>query len=194
MLRKVHSAASLTRSGSGRLLDATAQHVHKHLSLLRTDSSSDVSPSGRTTFHIEYNVWVALSSLLYMAVSAVFVAHGRWTLAATFTTVSVCSVLADSVTPHSHLANVADRLVATVTGILYPVRITVWPGAASVRFRVFIVYLTLICMCLLAWSRSCTTQAQYVVRHSLWHAVSAMGLVYLAHKDSAGLMHDIASL
>jgi len=46
MLRKVHSAASLTRSGSGRLLDATAQHVHKHLSLLRTDSSSDVSPSG----------------------------------------------------------------------------------------------------------------------------------------------------
>ena len=80
----------------------------------------------------------------------------------------------------------------------------------------------LICMCFLAWSRSCTTQAQYVVRHSLWHAVrafcathhtpwvpplapevmgvpfclqvSALGLVYLAHKDSAGLMHDIASL
>ena len=34
---------------------------------------------------------------------------------------SICSVLADSVTPHSHLANFADRAVATVAGIFYPV-------------------------------------------------------------------------
>ena len=34
---------------------------------------------------------------------------------------SVCSVMADSVTPHSHLANFADRAVATVAGLFYPV-------------------------------------------------------------------------
>jgi hypothetical protein len=45
MLRKVSSAASLTRSSSTKVLDATTAHVHKHLQLLlRTDPST--SPSG----------------------------------------------------------------------------------------------------------------------------------------------------
>lgn len=180
------SNPTLRRVGS-RVLDSTAAHVGQHFALLQPANGN---ASGRTAFHIKYSTWVALSSVLYMGPALVFWYQDCIVSAAVFMLVSVCSVMADSVTPHSHLANFADRAVATVAGLFYPVRLIFLPGPACASFRVFSLFLLLVCLCFLAWSRQAISQKQYVLRHSLWHAASALGLIYMSHKESTGLIDD----
>mmetsp|Transcript_8761 Transcript_8761/g.16540 ORF Transcript_8761/g.16540 Transcript_8761/m.16540 type:complete len:277 (+) Transcript_8761:81-911(+) len=175
-----------------RVASGTFDHISAHIKLLTPDPKGNAS--GRAEFYIEYSTCVALSSLLYSAVAYVYLQHNHFSGTATFLLVSVCSVFADSITPHSHLANVADRAVATVGGFAFPIRVMIAPGPASISFRLFLLLLLIFCLCFLAWSRSCTTQDQYILRHSLWHAVSALGLCYMAHKDGSGLVHDIRTM
>jgi len=180
------SLKTLTRVSSSTL-ELTSFHLQKQVQLMQSGKPC-------RDFRIEYSSIVAVSSLLYAAVSSVFVFYQRYLWAAGFLTVSICSLFADSLAPRNSFVNRADRFVATTGILVYPIRILILPGEATLNFRWLLLLLLIGCLAVLVWSRTCVNQRQYEIRHSLWHLVSAAALYFLAYKESNSLMDEWFSM
>ena len=142
------------------------------------------------SFVIEFNLGVCLSSLCYLAVAAIYAIHSHVVMASLFLAVTVCSVFADSVAPSSAMWNSLDRVVATFTTALAPVRTIVWPGVACAEVRLSTACFTAMALSLLFWSRESKTMSHYAWRHSAWHIFSALTLSWLADVTGRGALQQ----
>lgn len=68
--------------------------------------------------------------------------------------------------------------------VLGPVKAIVL--ASSVSRRVQVIFVCGGSLSLLAWSRQSKTQKEFVLRHTLWHVVSAVALTWLTFAVSLG--------
>ncbi|KAJ8904637.1 hypothetical protein NDN08_001155 [Rhodosorus marinus] len=101
-------------------------------------------------------------------------------LGALFVMVTVASAFSDSIIWWNRVVKTADRTIATVAVSLSPVRaIFVLPPT----LRKVVMLLLVASLGSLAWSRRSKNMSEFRTRHSVWHAVSAIGLTYLATID-----------
>lgn len=123
---------------------------------------------------------VAASSLLFLTVCVPYARASDYVAAGAFALVTVCSALADGLCPHWAWTHPLDRVVATVVFFAYPVRVIAFDSCASPTLRATIVVLAGVSLACLRWARASTTQAQFVLRQSVWHVVAASSLAYTA--------------
>ena len=141
--------------------------------------------SGQLKLQIEYSPWVCGSSLLYLAVALTYVRTGLLRWAAWFLLQTFFSLQADSLNVRSPFFNAGDRLIATIGTCLMPVRIVVWEDAPTWQNRLYVFALTVFALSFLGWSRRSTKQAEYELRHTVWHVASSLCLCWFAARDSA---------
>ena len=103
--------------------------------------------------------------------------------------VTYFSVQADSISPHSRFYNAADRVCASIGLLICPVRVTLL-NECSGEFRAAVWALFLLCFATLTWSRQSANSGQFVFRHSLWHALSIIGLSWLAWRETHGTVTE----
>lgn len=158
--------------------------------LVRSSSVKHLELLMNGDFHLEikFSYWVALSSLLYWCVAVAYFAYQMYLLGVLFVLIGIFSLLADSVLPHSKFVNSSDRLFATLGTLFSPVRLIFWCAKASFLFRIKVALMLLLSLAILNWSRSSTSQKEFVVRHTVWHAFSAAGLSYIAVMEGAGIL------
>mmetsp|Transcript_2296 Transcript_2296/g.8292 ORF Transcript_2296/g.8292 Transcript_2296/m.8292 type:complete len:186 (-) Transcript_2296:1358-1915(-) len=158
--------------------------------LVRSSSVKHMQLLLNGDFHldIKFSYWVALSSLLYWGVAMAYYAYHKYLLGVLFVLIGIFSLLADSVLPHSKFVNSSDRFFATLGTLCSPVRLIFWCEKASALFRIKVALLLLVSLAILNWSRSSTSQEEFVVRHTVWHAFSAAGLSYIAVMEGAGIL------
>lgn len=158
--------------------------------LVRSSSVKHIELLVNGDFHldIKFSYMVALSSLLYWGVAMAYFAYQRYPMGVLFVLIGIFSLLADSVLPHSKFVNSFDRLFATLGTLCSPVRLIFWCAKASILFRIKVALMLLVSLAILNWSRSSTSQKEFVVRHTVWHAFSAAGLSYIAIMEGAGIL------
>ncbi|CAI5535007.1 unnamed protein product [Closterium sp. Naga37s-1] len=145
---------------------------------------------------VEFSLIVAVSSLLYLAVAYAFWINACPVLAAVFTLVTISSLFTDSLHTSSRFWPRVDRFLATCATLLGPIRAMAFYCASAVQRRPIramafycasaaqraeVAALSLLSLSCLAWSRKSRCQWDFVVRHSTWHLVSAVSLLYLAN-------------
>eukprot|EP00850_Spirogloea_muscicola_P008443 SM000045S16188 [mRNA] locus=s45:112505:113235:- [translate_table: standard] len=142
-----------------------------------------MTASGRPAglLRVRFSAAVAASSLLYATVCAAYWARACPLMAALFAAVTVTSLAADSLWPASRAWCCADRSVATVGVVLGPLRSALF-FSSTLWLQLEIVGLTVFSLCFLAWSRTSRKQAQFLLRHTCWHVVSAACLHWLAYR------------
>ncbi|CAI5961033.1 unnamed protein product [Closterium sp. NIES-64] len=129
---------------------------------------------------VEFSLIVAVSSLLYLAVAYAFWINACPVLAAVFTLVTISSLFTDSLHTSSRFWPRVDRFLATCATLLGPIRAMAFYCASAAQ-RTEVAALSLLSLSCLAWSRKSRCQWDFVVRHSTWHLVSAVSLLYLAN-------------
>ena len=130
-----------------------------------------------------------MSSFAYLGVALVYAAEGWLFFGALFVAVTLFSLLADSVAPKKRWVCTADRLVATVSTLLSPVRVVLVPGVACLQVKVAVFLAMSTALATLAYSRASPSLRIWKRRHTLWHAVSGLGLAWLARLSARGLLH-----
>ncbi|CAI7832446.1 unnamed protein product [Closterium sp. NIES-54] len=153
--------------------------LHHHFTIMRSGESPHM--------RVEFSLIVAVSSLLYLAVAYAFWINACPVLAAVFTLVTISSLFTDSLHTSSRFWPRVDRFLATCASesfksltLLGPIRAMAFYCASAAQ-RAEVAALSLLSLSCLAWSRKSRCQWDFVVRHSTWHLVSAVSLLYLAN-------------
>lgn len=145
----------------------------------------ELMSTGDITIRHEYfSPTIFVSCVAYGLVGVVYAVAGWWKMTLFFTCVTFFSVQADSLKPHSRFYNWADRVCATIGLLLCPVRVTMLnPCSWELRTAVWLLFA--LCFATLTWSRQSKSNDQFVVRHSLWHLISIVGLAWLAYRETS---------
>ena len=166
---------------SNSLSNLIASSVGGHVELM---SSGDI-----TIRHEYWSPTVFVSCAAYSLPGLVYAWSGWWVMAVFFMIATFFSVQADSLAPHDRFYNWADRVCATIGLMVCPVRVTVF-NACSLELRVTVWLLFAICFALLTWSRQSRNNDEFVLRHTLWHALSISGLAWMAWRETHGTLME----
>ena len=166
---------------SNSLSNLIASSVGGHVELM---SSGDI-----TIRHEYWSPTVFVSCAAYSLPGLVYAWSGWWTMAVFFAIATFFSVQADSLAPHDRFYNWADRVCATIGLMVCPVRVTVF-NACSLELRVMVWLIFAICFALLTWSRQSRNNDEFVLRHTLWHALSISGLAWMAWRETHGTLME----
>lgn len=146
---------------------------------LRTHFRIMTSGEAPKNLQVEFSPIVALSSFAYVLVAYCFWLRGCPVECLLFLLITVTSLMSDSVRPGSRTWCFLDRSLGTSGVLLCPGRALAF-FADSMLLRAEIVGVFIFAVLFLAWSRESTCQKQFVLRHTCWHAVSALGLMWMA--------------